>query len=66
MYLLVTPHNLWDISSQTRDWTEALNSESAKSWPLELQGIAQYFYLVSTIWFMIFKYTNGCSVQSRL
>ena len=31
MYLLVMPHNLWDLSSQTRDWTETLNNKSAKS-----------------------------------
>ena len=34
------PRSLWDLSSPTRDQTQALGSESAKSYPLDHQGIS--------------------------
>ena len=38
-FFLTTAHIFWDLSSPTRDWTWAHGSESAKSWPLDPQGI---------------------------
>ena len=35
------PHSLWDLSSLTRDQTQALSSESSKSLPLACQEILQ-------------------------
>ena len=43
-FFLAGPWGLWDPSSRTRDWTRALNSESAESWPLDRQG-TPFLYL---------------------
>ena len=31
LFVLATPHGLWDLNSLTRDWTQALDSENAES-----------------------------------
>ena len=38
-FFLATSCSLWDHSSLTRDWTQACNSESVESYPLDHQGI---------------------------
>ena len=38
-FFLVMSFGLWNLSSLIRDWTLALGSESAKSWPLDHQRI---------------------------
>ena len=39
-FSLFVPCGLWDFSSLTRDWTQALGSESNESEPLDQQGIS--------------------------
>ena len=39
-FFLAIPHSLRDLSSLTRDWTQALSSENAESKLLEQQGLA--------------------------
>ena len=38
-FFFATPRSLWDLSSPTRDRTQALGSESAEFQPLDHQGI---------------------------
>ena len=38
-FFLAMSYSLWDHNSLTRDWTQACNSESVESYPLDHQGI---------------------------
>ena len=38
--VLAMPCSLWDLSFPTSNWTQAHNSESTKSWPLDHQRIS--------------------------
>ena len=44
-------HGLWDLSSLTRDWTQALSIESTESWPPDNQGIPfrEWFWWLNEI-----------------
>ena len=47
-FLLAMTRSLWDPISETRDWTQALNSECLLSQPLDHQGISSYPFLLSS------------------
>ena len=47
LFFLATPHGLWDISFQTRDWTQNFGSQSAHPYSLDHQGIPKYDPLMS-------------------
>ena len=51
---------LWDLSSLTRDWTQALSTESAKCWPLASLGVQKFH-----VWIRIFRVSSLLHVQSR-
>ena len=39
LFILATPHSVWDLSSQTTDETHTLCSGSVESEPLDRQGV---------------------------
>ena len=39
LFILATPHSMWDLSSQTMDQTWTPCSRSVESKPLDLQGV---------------------------
>ena len=70
-YFLAMPCGLWDPISQTRAQTRGHVSETAESWPLDLQGVPrkEFFFnwdavdtfvvvqLLSHVWFFVTPWT---------